>query len=207
MNFRISATLSAIVIGLAGCATSTMNYAPPVDHKVQNSKFVARPFDAVWDSLVKELSRDFFIINNIDRNSRLINISFSSQRPSDFVDCGNSHRTFKNVRGEQNYIYKTSDSVNFVSTDNQGRAFIFRRNSRLEGRTNVYVAPEREGTNITVNTKYVVSVTISATTVDGRPAGTRSFIFDPTTTHPFTNGEVRCVALGLIEERILRAAQ
>jgi len=157
MNFRTPTLLPVIAsLLLAGCATSTTNYTPPAEPKIVNTKFVNKPFEAVWDSLVKELSGDFFVINNIDKNSRLINISFTSQRPSEFVDCGVTSRTFTNARGDQNYTYKTADSSNFVSTNNQGHAFSVRRNSRLEGRTNIYVAPEGSGTNITVNTKYVV---------------------------------------------------
>lgn len=207
MNFRTPSLIIAVAIAAAGCATSTTNYTPPSEPKVTNTKFVNKPFDVVWDALVKELSGDFFVINNIDKNSRLINISFTSQRPSEFVDCGVTARTFTNARGDQNYTYKTADSSSFVSTNNQGHAFTVRRNARLEGRTNIYVAPENNGTNITVNTKYVISVTTSATAVDGRPAGTENFIFDPSTKQSFSNGNVTCVAIGTIEERILRAAQ
>ena len=208
MNFRTPTLLPVIAsLLLAGCATSTTNYTPPAEPKIVNTKFVNKPFEAVWDSLVKELSGDFFVINNIDKNSRLINISFTSQRPSEFVDCGVTSRTFTNARGDQNYTYKTADSSNFVSTNNQGHAFSVRRNSRLEGRTNIYVTPEGSGTNITVNTKYVISLTMSATAIDGRPAGTENFIFDPSTKQSFSNGNVTCAAIGAIEERILRAAQ
>jgi hypothetical protein len=207
MNLRTTVVLSIVAIGMAGCATSTANYTPPNERNVTNTKLVNKPFDVVWDSLVKELSGDFFVINNIDKNSRLINISFSSQRPSEFVDCGTTARKFTNARGDQNYTYKTADSSNFVSTNKQGHAFTVRRNSRLEGRTNIYVAPENSGTNITVNTKYVISVAMTATAIDGRPAGTENFIFDPSTKQSFSNADLTCVALGTIEERILRAAQ
>lgn len=189
-----------------GCATSNFGYSPPVEPHVENTKFVNRPFDQVWDSLVKQLSSDFFVINNIDKNSRLINISFSSQTPSEFVDCGTTSRSFTNARGTQNYVYKTADSSVFTATNNQGFAFNVRRIARLEGRTNIYVAPEGTGTNVTVNTKYVVSLTVNATGFDGRPAGTESHVFDPSTKQRFSNGDVTCYATGAIEERILRAA-
>lgn len=203
-NFLLVAVLSALV---SGCATSTASYSPPVAPTVTNTKLVNKPFDTVWDTLVKELSSDFFVINNIDKNSRLINISFSAQKPSDYVDCGMSSRTFKNARGEQNYSYKTADSAVFSAANDAGHVFNFRRTSRLEGRTNIYVAPEGPGTNVTVNTKYVVSVAMIATALDGRTAGTENFTFDPSTKQSSTNGTVICVALGTIEERILSAAK
>ena len=207
MKITTSTTIVAMSLAIAGCATSTTNYAPPTEAKVINTKFVNKPFDAVWDGLVKELSSDFFVINNIDKNSRLINISFTSQRPSEFVDCGTTSRTLKNARGDQSYSYKTADGANFTTTNDQGSAFNVRRTSRLEGRTNIYVAPESTGTNITVNTKYLVSVAMLVTAIDGRPAGSENFIFDPSTKQTFSNGSITCAAVGAIEERILRAAQ
>ncbi len=60
------------IMVLTGCATSTFNYSPPLETKIQNTKQVDLPFDTVWDQLVKQLSTDFFVINNIDKNSRLM---------------------------------------------------------------------------------------------------------------------------------------
>lgn len=190
----------------AGCATSTASYSPPKTVQIQNSKVISKPFDEVWDGLVKELSSDFFVINNIDKNSRLINISFSSQKPSEFVDCGVTSRSFKNLRGDNNFVYNTADSAEFTTANDMGHLFNVRRASRLEGRSNIYVAPEGGGTNVTVNTKYVVSINMHATTVDGRPAGSESFVFDPSTKQAFSNGSVTCTATGKIERRILDAA-
>mgnify|MGYP001286665185 CR=1 FL=1 len=198
---------AAACLVLSGCATSTANYTPPKEHSVVNTKSINKPFDTVWDSLVRELSSDFFVINNIDKNSRLINISFSSMRPSEFVDCGSTSRTFTNARGEQSYNYQTADSSNFTFTNNQSHAFNVKRTTKLEGRTNIYVAPEGSGTNVTVNTKYVITVNTLATTFDGRLAGNDTFVFDPSTKQGFSNGEIKCFATGVIEARILRAAQ
>ena len=207
MNTKKLIAIATTCVAIAGCATSTTNYAPPTETTIVNTKFVNKPFDSVWDALVKELSGDFFVINNIDKNSRLINISFTSQSPSDFVNCGVTSRTFKNARGDQSYSYKTADSANFLAANDQGHVFNVRRTSRLEGRTNIYVAPENAGTNVTVNTKYVISVSMAATAIDGRPAGTENFTFDPSTKQTYNDGQVTCAAVGSIEERIIRAAQ
>ena len=206
MRALVLLVVPPIVLLSAGCATSSDNYTPPIDPHIENTKFVNRPFDQVWDSLVKELSSDFFVINNIDKSSRLLNISFTSQTPSEFVDCGTTNRTFTNVRGTQNYAYRTADSSVYTTTNNQGMAFNTRRVSRLEGRTNIYVAPDGPGTNVTVNTKYIISLTISAASLDGQPAGTWNYVFDPSTKQRFSNGDVTCYSTGAIETRILKAA-
>jgi hypothetical protein len=189
---------------LTGCATSKVNYTPPTGaEKIQNSRVINAPFDAVWDRLVKELSSDFFVINNIDKNSRLINISFSSQRPSDFVDCGHSSRSFNNGVAEQNYEYATAESANFSVANPSGAVFNVRRTTKLEGRSNIYVAPEGGGTNVAVNTKYIVSVRTVATALDGRPGGTENNTFDFSTKQGSTTTGVTCHALGIIENKIL----
>ena len=207
MRLKTSFLITATVISsLTGCATSSVNYAPPTNNqKVQNTRQIAQPFDVVWDKLVKQLSSDFFVINNIDKNSRLINLSFTAQRPSDYVDCGITSRTFKNARGDKNYSYNTADSSQFTSTNDQAHGFNVRRTAKLEGRTNIYVAPEGDGTMVSVNTKYVVNVNIKAVGFDGRPGGDENVTFDFSTKQPF-NGEISCNALGTIETRILGMA-
>ncbi len=206
MSFKMWSLLTVSSV-VTACATSSSTYTPPSALEIVNSKFVQKPFEEVWDGLVKQLSSDFFVINNIDKNSRLINLSFSSQRPSDFVDCGLTKRTFSNAGKDQSYSYKTVDSATFVTTNTQGLGFNVRRSSRLEGRTNIYVAPEKDGTNVTINTKYVVSINITAIDFNGRAAPTQSLIFDPSTKQSYSDGDVTCFAIGTIEERILRAAR
>jgi hypothetical protein len=193
------------VAGLSGCATSTINYEAPVEKKFTNTATVNQQFDQVWDRLVRQLSSDFFVINNIDKNSRLINLSFSAQRPSDFVDCGVTNRTFTNARGEQRFSYYVADSSEFVATDRQNIAFQFNRSTKIEGRINVYVAPvDKASTTVSVNAKYVVNGVLTATSFDGRPAGVQNFTFDISTKQPHVNDGLTCYALGTIEQKILK---
>lgn len=198
----LSSTTLIAAVALGGCATSTLNYTPPTASIIQNTKLVSRPFDETWDKLVKQLSSDFFVINNIDKNSRLINLSFTSQKPSDFANCGRSIRTFNNAHGEQKYDYVPADSAAFSTTNKEGIAFNVRRVMKLEGRTNIYVAPEGNGTLITVNTKYVLNGQISSVAFDGRPGGTENITWDFSTKQG-QMGEVQCYATGEIERRIL----
>lgn len=206
IRFALIATAVSTCM-LAACATSTVNYTPPVSVAVSNSKVTPAAFEPTWDKLVRELSSDFFVINNIDKASRLINISFSSNHPSEFVDCGRSVRTFKNARGERRYDYAAADSSEFTAANKQGTAFNYRRTTKLDGRTNIYVAPEGTGTVVTVNSKYVLNVQFRAFNLDGGPAGNESFSWDFSTKQPFSDGEVRCYATGAIERRILQLVE
>jgi len=203
----IAATAAA---SLVGCATSSINYTPPARLPIVNSATIDQPFDTVWDRLVKNLSSDFFIINNIDKASRLINVSFSSQRPSEYVDCGRSDREFNGPQGKQNYSYNAADSSRFTTTLANGVPVNVFRATRLEGRTNIYVAPEGSGTLITVNTKYVINLTMTGATLDGKPAGSQNFVWDFSTKEPYNSNDadpVLCNARGTIESRVLGYAK
>lgn len=204
MKLRATSALMLSVLMLAGCATSSISYVPPSDRRVINTMTVNQSFDQVWDRLVRQLSSDFFVINNIDKNSRLINVSFTTKRPSDFVDCGVTTRQFKNARGDQNYTYNTADSASFTHANQQGHVFNVNRNTTMEGRTNIYVAPEGQSTLVSVNSKYVVTVSMSAVGIDGRPVTPSNLTMDFSTKQGYISSEVTCYALGTIEQKILR---
>src|SRR6266513_940375 len=89
-------------------------YVPPSTRVTPTSEtLVNEPFDAVWDRLVGRLATGFFVINNIDKASRLINVSYSSDAPGDFVDCGRSTRQFSFKDESQTYTYQVADSSAF----------------------------------------------------------------------------------------------
>ncbi|KAA0995431.1 hypothetical protein FQ192_10320 [Pseudomonas sp. ANT_J12] len=199
--------LAALCLLASGCATSSIDYKPPTQSRITNTKVVNKPFDQVWDDLVRQLSSDFFVINNIDKNSRLINLSFSTQKPSEYVDCGVTSRRFENARGENSYVYKTADSSVFSLTNKQGNAFNATRNTKLNGRVNIYVAPAATGTSVAVNTKYVVDVAFVATSFDGQPGGREDLSFDFSTKQGFSSEQVTCYATGALESRILEMTE
>lgn len=205
MNSKL-AGLVLVFSALSGCATSSNSYAPPVSAtQVKNSGLINQPFDAVWDQLVRELSSDFFVINNIDKNSRLINVSFSSTHPSDLIDCGRTTRSFKNLRGDQNITYDTAGSATYALTDNRGIAYHVARSTKLEGRANIYVAPDSNGTTVSINAKYVLDITQSTVRFDGVPGPMSKVTIDFSTKSPSGAGNdgVVCQSRGVIERKIL----
>jgi len=63
---------------LTGCASASVKYRPP-DGSVQPNytKDLSRSRDDVWNDAVAALGQRFFVINNLDKASGLINISYS----------------------------------------------------------------------------------------------------------------------------------
>jgi hypothetical protein len=161
---------SLLLLSLSACATpgaSRFDYVPPSVSAGQSTDVsVGEPFDAVWDRLVSRLAAGFFVINNIDKASRLINVSFSSDSPEKYVDCGRSTRQFSFKGEERTYVYNVAQDSNYKVAGTWGPynnlpsvAEIYRDVS-VEGRINVYVAPrtQRE-TRVSANAKYVLRVT------------------------------------------------
>jgi hypothetical protein len=71
---------------LNGCA-SHFSYTRPVGiQRLENSKILEKPRDAVWNAAVPALGKQFFVINNMDKSSGFINLSYSGD-PETFVSC------------------------------------------------------------------------------------------------------------------------
>ena len=84
---------------MAGCAGQSaiynLDYSLPEETVINNEVVVLSDYDKTWSDLVGEMSKSFYVINNIDKESRLINLSFSiNTNISDYVDCGNSIKQF-----------------------------------------------------------------------------------------------------------------
>jgi len=166
---------SLIIISLLGCATPTSSlvYIPPNEVKYNNEAFVDKPFEVVWDELVEQLSKSFYVINNIEKASRIINVSFAIDTPEEYVDCGVSTREYGVKSNMSTYTYEVAESSFYKAASRAGTSSQFpsilgyqvdhnvNRETSLEGRANIFVAPEGNGTKITVNCRYVFKVELS----------------------------------------------
>ena len=164
---RYVALLLPPTILLAGCATtahSDRSYTPPDPVTIKNETQLNDSFDAVWDRLVGRLATGFFVINNIDKSSRIINVSYSTDTPVKFVDCGRSVRTFAANGENKRYAYNVAESSvyqwggNWGPLNNLPRVAVVQRSTSLEGRINIYVAPAAKTTKVSVNTKYILRI-------------------------------------------------
>ena len=161
-------TLALIIICitvLTGCVSNTFSYTNPHNYEVQTEKLVPIAFDRFWDAYVAELSKTFFVINNIEKESRIINVSFSSNTPSEYVDCGYTDRTFNHLNtGKRSFNYKVADSSSYLyGVEGTDLYWTVNRNTLLDGRINIFMAPKEKQTLLRVNTRYIWSVDVSST--------------------------------------------
>lgn len=157
-----------VIFFLNGCATQAITTTQRIDpHQPAFSyeKTINKPVNEVWDSLVKNMAKSFFVINNIDKESRIINISYSSEKPEDYVDCGRTKRTLAIGNKTEVYDNGITDSYalfRFTPEKQADARFAevatIARTATLEGKANIYIAPENIGSIITVNSKSVVTL-------------------------------------------------
>lgn len=213
---------------LAACASvepSNSNYTEP-DSMVTDSNEVVvdDPFGSVWNQMVKNLSDSFFVINNIDRESRLINLSFSAGDPTQYIDCGTTTRQFEFKSNSETYEYPVAGDNTYKVMGTWGppieKPLVYEifRDSHLEGRINVYVAPvSQSATEVSVNTRYIYSVQVDGTMTAYDAFGNEleterlstetyegpSFNTGQSGTSQNSSQSVTCTSNGSLEDRLL----
>lgn len=167
---RLLFALSALALTACVSVTpSTLQATQGQQKQIQNSVTTTASFDVVWDAVVAKLAQSFFVINNIDKQSRIINVSFTSNSPEMYADCGTSLRQFDFQNEHRTYEYPVAQSSVYKAmttwrngyTELPGVATVSRDTS-LEGRANIYIAPGPDGIGslVTVNAIYVWSVQV-----------------------------------------------
>lgn len=224
-------SFAAILGAATACAsagTQTATIAPAEANQVNNEVLVMGNSDVVWDRLVAQVSRGFYVINNIDKASRLINLSFFTESPAEYVDCGTTTRTYTRGEEHQEYRYQFAEASSFKMGEkrsNQILTYEVNRKPKLEGRANIYVAPKDSAvTTVMVNARYVLTVDVTGVyqteSLIGIKGGT--YPMDPSTvtisfstnqpnkTNVGGNGEstfVTCYSRGKLEGEIIGFAK
>ena len=226
--------ITLYVVMITGCATpgtSTINYAPPQNFTtIQNEIIVSKPFEAVWDSFVRELAKGFYVVNKLDKQSRVVTLSFSTNTPEEYVDCGIITRTYSRGNHRRTYKYQVASASAYIVAGSTGvnkklpQTAVFSRRLSLEGGVNIYVAPEDQNTRVSVNIRYFLTSKVEGTyTTENRyrrriqsgtiPAQTFTSVFNTNQPVIVTMGtpqrplEGTCQSLGRLEKDILQLAQ
>lgn len=119
-----------------------------------------RPRDAVWSALLPELGKLFFVINNIDKSSGLLNISYTGD-PERYIDCGQIISYVENSRGKRIYDFPGAKASKSYEILNPGVGlFTIDRRMNLEGRVNIILEEiSPSSTRVSVNSRYLLTRT------------------------------------------------
>ena len=144
---------------LTGCVSSDFSYQPPViDKPINNTRQLDMNANEAWLKVLPEIGKSFFVVNNIDRESGFINLSFSGD-PEKYVNCGIISSYVKNLAGERTYNFPAASKNEAYETFDNGNLFEINRTMSLDGRINLVL--QDLGNNksmVTVNAKYIVTL-------------------------------------------------
>lgn len=152
--------LTATALLMYGCAGNFDYIRPTHQDRTSNSVMINLPKDIVWNAAIPKLGSQFFIINNLDKSSGLINLSYSGD-PEKYVDCGRIISYVSNLRGGRTYDFQASKAAQRFEVMRYGKLFNVDSRMGLEGRVNlIFEELEPNKTRVTANTKYVLTNSI-----------------------------------------------
>jgi hypothetical protein len=199
-----------IILLLSGCAGKVNIIRPTTPRNaINNFKIIDKPRDAVWNSSVPGLGKQFFVINNLDKSSGFINVSYNGD-PEKYVDCGRVTSYVKNARGERTYDFPGAKAQQQYEVMYENQLFFVNRGVSLEGRINLVfeeVSPRQ--TKVTANTRYIVQRQVAVTAMANNitQSNVDSISFNTGNSGLFApnkNGQIlECVATGALEQEIL----
>jgi hypothetical protein len=150
--------LLCLVSVVSGIACGTTNWAPPEQSQtLANYVVIQQSFDDAWSHAIPQIGKSFFVINNIDKSSGILNISYSGD-PEQYVDCGTVHVEY----GTQKVDFPGAKADTAYTGPSGGilPASVHRKVG-LDGRMNiVFEKITATSTRVTVNARYIVAVHI-----------------------------------------------
>lgn len=206
--------ISVILLALLTACAGTMDYVRPnaTTAGKSNEKILDRPREAVWNASVPALGKQFFVINNLDKSSGLINVSYSGS-PEKYIDCGHITSFVKNMQGARTYDFAASKAQQSYEVMNPQGLFFLDRRMSLEGRVNlIFEEMSPTQTRVTANTRYVVQRQINVRAATGQSQSqTDTISFTSANGAAFPTGSdgrfAECVSTGALEQEILGAIQ
>ncbi len=159
-------TLSVLLpINISGCSTSR-NYTPPLEVRESTTVILRDPFDAAWSKSIRALGGSFFVMNNIVKDSKIINLSYSGD-PEKYVDCGHIAISVNEGTGRTTYQFPGARrSVQFKLARGFSTSVVNRQMS-LEGRINMlFEELDKNETGVNIVVRYIVTRTGTETVTD-----------------------------------------
>lgn len=230
ISVSILLVLFLFIMGCAGPGSTVYNHTDiKPKEEFTNEIYVDKNFEVIWNNLIKNLSESYYVVNNISKESRFINVSFATDDACKFVTCGKTNviveRTVPfNKKGMHTYDYMTCEDSSYTIQregvyPNLRDVIDVNRSTSLEGRMNIYIAPEGKGTRISVNVRYIFNVdtynrkTVYALAGNPVPEGyseraeshSCSFSTNQTKRCPKL-GDIKCRDTGYLEKQILNLA-
>ena len=154
--------ISMCFVFLVGCASKmTSDIIPPQERQFEDSRVYNSGYEAVWKAVVQSIGSSFFVLENIQKESGIMSLSFSASAPGDYIDCGSVHEYGNIGPNKLDYTFiSTSPRVTRKVVSPNGIPGDVVRTCTLNGKANILVqAIGAKQTRVTVKARYVFSLT------------------------------------------------
>ena len=207
MVMSMSKPMNAVVLTIVvwGCATGAATYTPPAPVPAPpNTITIERSRSDLWRALVPAIGRTFFVINNLDQSSGLINVSFSGS-PETYLDCGRIVSNVSDGTEKHTYAFPAARAQERYPIVTGTGLKVVERSISLEGRVNLILEDVSATlTRLTVNVRYVVTRQIRvAPPAFGDAIDVISFSSSGRATFPGDDPGTTCQATGALEKEVL----
>ncbi len=199
-------------LSVVSCLSGKVDYSPPSQYPLkEKSVVIEKPKDVVWKTIMANISNSFFVINNLDKESGFINISYTGP-PCNYVDCGWIDSEVNNAKGRRTYSFAGCIEYKQYEVANPQTNFlgVVNRNMKLEGRINILVQEEESSkTRVSTNVRYLVtkSLTVQSLTNNFRDSMNDTINFDSNGQATFPGGVTTiCRPNHKLEEDVLKMA-
>ena len=203
--------LIIVFASLASACADKHSYNPPLNTTLPTTeRTIGVAYDALWEKIISNAGKKFFVVNNIDKPSGFINISYSGD-PRQFVDCGTfeTRSSSGELKTSSPLARKSSTSrVNLLGDgDYFGDKLIFINELSVDGRANIIVKRlTPTSTNVAVAVKYVVQRRVKSFNnnkyINSDNTYTTDFVSGGTG-YFSDNGNIFCVSTGEFEAKLL----
>ncbi len=146
LSFALLMLLSSCAVEKKKLTENVGKYVPPNigDTNFKNSVITNKDFNETWTSVIDFVNDSFFKIENVDKDSGLLTLSFGSNEAENFIDCGDFEYTLF-FTGEE---FKGS----YIDYAKSGLLAV------LEAKMHINIRKiDNESTKISLNTNYTYS--------------------------------------------------
>lgn len=197
---------------LMSACSGKLDYIEPTTARSDNVLTVDAPINKVWNSALHKLSGRFFMINSLDKNSGLMNISYSGD-PENYIDCGRIVSSVGNIKGKTVYDFQASKAEQRFAVMQTIYPYDVHRTMWLDGHVNLIFEELGPGkTRITAKTRYVLTRKVAVQAIFGGPlTETDAISFNLDNGAAFPAGSdgraTKCISTGKLESEILLAVK
>ena len=161
----ISIFLSSCALEKKKLTENIGKYIPPSinDTNFKNSVITNKNFDETWSSVIDFVNDSFFKIENFEKDSGLLTLSFGSKKAENFINCGDFEYTLF-FTGEE---FKGS----YIDYAKSGLLAV------LEAKMNINIQKiDNESSEVSINTNYKFSTQHALGYYDPKLNQTYSFV-------------------------------